>query len=99
MRRGLAPRPSEEVGLRVELVGEPAVVEALSRRVDVVFAARPAPGADPDAAAPGSPEIAECRWFAADDLPPLQHETAGAFVTPRRAAPTASRCGHPPETK
>jgi 8-oxo-dGTP diphosphatase len=76
----------EEVGLRVELVGEPAVVvEAVSRRVDVVFAARPAPGADPDAAAPGSPEIAECRWFAADDLPPLQHETAGAFVTLARA--------------
>ena len=71
----------EEVGLRIELVGEPAVVvEPETRRVDVIFAARPVAGADPDAVAPRSPEIAECRWFAADDLPPLQHETAGALV-------------------
>jgi 8-oxo-dGTP pyrophosphatase MutT (NUDIX family) len=76
----------EEVGLPIELVGEPTVVvEPASRRVDVVFAARPAPGADPEAVAPRSPEIAECRWFAPDDLPVLQHETAGALVTLARA--------------
>ncbi len=76
----------EEVGLRIELVGEPTVViEPESRRVDVIFAARPAEGADPDDAVPSSPEIAECRWFAPDDLPLLQHETAGALVTLARA--------------
>ena len=76
----------EEVGLRVELVGEPTVVvDPGSRRVDVIFAARPAEGEDPDVAAPRSPEIAECRWFLPDALPPLQHETAGALVTLARA--------------
>ncbi len=41
----------EEVNLRVELVGEPVVVvEPMPRRVDVVYAARPAPGEDTDAA-------------------------------------------------
>lgn len=76
----------EEVGLVIELVGEPTVVvEPASRRVDVIFAARPAPGTNVDDVAPNSPEIDECRWFAADDLPPLQHETAGALVVLSRA--------------
>ena len=76
----------EEVGLEIELVGEPTVVvEPSARRVDVVFAARPAPGVDEERATPVSPEIVECRWFAPDDLPPLQHETAGALVTLARA--------------
>jgi ADP-ribose pyrophosphatase YjhB (NUDIX family) len=80
----------EEVGLDVELLGEPAVVVApRSRRVDIIFAARPAAGADPDAVRPRSAEILECRWFAPDELPELQHETAGALVTLARA-----RSGH-----
>lgn len=98
--RGEDPRDAvrrearEEVGLRIELLGEPGVVvDPESRRVDVVFAARPADGADPDAVSPRSPEIAECRWFAADDLPPLQHETAGALVTLARRHSEAPR--HP----
>jgi 8-oxo-dGTP diphosphatase len=76
----------EEVGLRVELVGEPTVVvEPESRRVDVIFAARPALGSDPDTVVPRSPEILECRWFPSGELPALQHETAGALVTLARA--------------
>ncbi len=76
----------EEVGLAVELVGEPTVVvEPSSRRVDVVFAARPAAGADLAEMRPRSPEIEEARWFAPDDLPLLQHETAGALVVLSRA--------------
>jgi ADP-ribose pyrophosphatase YjhB (NUDIX family) len=69
----------EEVGVDVELLGEPGVVvDPYERRVDVVFAARPEDG---DAAAsPQSPEIVECRWFAPDDLPDLQHETVSALA-------------------
>ena len=87
----------EEVGLAVELVGEPTVVvEPRSRRVDVIFAARPAPGADPDAAQPRSAEIEECRWFGPDDLPLLQHETAGALVVLSRALRPRSVDGERP---
>jgi 8-oxo-dGTP diphosphatase len=71
----------EEVGLPIELLGEPAVVvDPEPRRIDVVFRARPVPDAEPDDARPTSPEIAEVRWFAIDALPDLQHETASALV-------------------
>jgi 8-oxo-dGTP diphosphatase len=71
----------EEVGVAVELQGEPAVVvDPVPRRIDVIFLARPAPGADPDDARPCSPEIAEVAWFSRDALPELQHETVGALV-------------------
>jgi 8-oxo-dGTP diphosphatase len=67
----------EEVGLDVELVGEPAVVvDPYERRVDVVFAARLRDGAG---AAGVSAEIVESRWFPIDALPPLQHETVSAL--------------------
>jgi ADP-ribose pyrophosphatase YjhB (NUDIX family) len=67
----------EEVGLDVELLGEPAVVvDPYERRVDVVFAARPSDGA---VATSASAEIVESRWFAPDDLPDLQHETVSAL--------------------
>ncbi len=71
----------EEVGLDVELVGEPAVVvDAIPQRVDVVYRARLARGGDPDRATPLSPEIKSLRWFPRSELPELQHETAGALV-------------------
>ncbi len=71
----------EETGLAVELVG-PAhvVVDPEPQRVDVVYRARPAAGADPAAAQPRSPEIVEARWFGPDQLPQLQHETAAALT-------------------
>jgi ADP-ribose pyrophosphatase YjhB (NUDIX family) len=76
----------EEVGLEVELEGEPAVVvDPDARRVDVVFRARPVPGADVDAIGPRSPEVVDARWFDAAALPELQHETAGALVALARA--------------
>ncbi len=69
----------EEVGLDVELLGEPAVVvDPYERRVDVVFAARPRDGTA-HAAASASAEIVESRWFAPDELPDLQHETVSAL--------------------
>lgn len=70
----------EEVGLRIELVGEPVVVvEPVPHRVDVVFLSRPAAGTDPDRVAPSSPEIVEARWFAPDELPTVQPETLAAL--------------------
>lgn len=80
----------EEVGLAVELVGRPAVVvDPVPRRVDVIFRARPAEGADPAAAAPTSPEIAEVRWFPAAEMPEMQHETEAALAALGHGAPAA----------
>ncbi|MEZ5141066.1 MAG: NUDIX hydrolase [Acidimicrobiales bacterium] len=77
----------EEVGLPIELVGEPAVVvDPAPQRVDVVFRARPAGGADVDDVGARSPEVVEARWFAPDALPELQHETAQALVALARSA-------------
>jgi len=77
---------AEETGLDVELVGEPAVVvEPEPRRVDVVFRARPRPGADLDGLEPRSPEIVELRWFHPEGLPAVQEETSTAIVALARA--------------
>jgi 8-oxo-dGTP diphosphatase len=83
---------AEEVGLAVDLLGEPTVVvDAEPQRVDVVYRAQPAAGADLDAVAPNSPEILEAQWFPRAELPELQHETAEALVvlsrTTNRSAP------------
>ncbi len=75
----------EEIGLDVELDGEPAVVvDPDARRVDIVFRAHPVPGADLEVT-PRSPEVVEAAWFDAAALPELQHETAGALVALARA--------------
>ena len=74
----------EEVGLRIQLLGEPAVVvDAEPQRVDIVFRARPIDG---DEVVPKSPEIVEARWFAPSETPELQHETAGALVALARSS-------------
>ncbi|HEX6417011.1 MAG TPA: NUDIX domain-containing protein [Acidimicrobiales bacterium] len=91
----------EEVGLEVDLVGEPAVVvDSRPQRVDVVFRARPAQGADAAAVRPRSVEVLETAWFPAGDLPPLQHEAVSALIAlassalgPAEVAPGASRSG------
>jgi 8-oxo-dGTP pyrophosphatase MutT (NUDIX family) len=71
---------AEEVGLDVVLTSEPAVVvDSRPQRIDVVYRARPAAGADPGAVRPHSAEIREVRWFPASDLPQLQHETVTAL--------------------
>jgi ADP-ribose pyrophosphatase YjhB (NUDIX family) len=93
LARGETPREAvrrevaEEVGLDVEIVAEPAVVvDPEPQRVDVIFRCVVAGGADPDAARPRSPEIVECRWFPADELPELQHETGAALRALARTA-------------
>lgn len=75
---------AEEVGLTVRLLGDPVVVvEPRDRRVDVTYRAVPADPQDPDGARarPTSAEIAECRWWPARALPPLQSEAAGAIIS------------------
>jgi 8-oxo-dGTP diphosphatase len=93
LKRGETPEDAarrevlEEVGLRIELVGEPAVVVApKAQRVDLVFRAVPAAGQDATTARPVSPEIVEAAWFATDDFPELQAETSGALVAVARSA-------------
>jgi ADP-ribose pyrophosphatase YjhB (NUDIX family) len=92
LERGEAPADAvvrevlEEVGLTVEVVGEPAVVVAPGpRRVDVVFRARPV-GAVPEDPEPVSPEISVVRWHQPGELPELQEEAAEALVTLARSA-------------
>lgn len=79
----------EEVGLPIDIVGEPTVVvDPDPRRVDVVFRCRPGaetPTVDLDALVPRSPEVVEVRWFRADALPELQHEASGALVALARS--------------
>ncbi len=77
----------EEVGLVVELIGEPTVVvDAVPQRIDIVFRARPAAHADIGAMRPSSIEIEEARWFPPDALPELQFEAAHALVALARSA-------------
>ena len=76
----------EETGLAVDLVGEPAVVvDARPQRVDVIYKARPADGADPDAVWPRSPEVRDVRWFPANALPQLQPEAVSGLVALARS--------------
>ena len=80
----------EEVGLDVEIVGEPTVVvDPDPRRVDVVYRCRVADGVDPDVLNSSSPEILEVRWIARDALPELQPEAAGGLIALARAADAA----------
>jgi 8-oxo-dGTP diphosphatase len=77
----------EEVGLAIELVGEPAVVvESKLQRIDVIFRARPVELSDLESVRPRSPEIEGVRWFRPDALPELQPETATALVALARSS-------------
>lgn len=77
----------EEVGLDVQLIGEPAVnVDADPRRIDIVFRARLVDDAHADRVWPSSVEVIEARWFLPTELPELQFETAQAIQTLARAS-------------
>ncbi|MFI5044511.1 MAG: NUDIX hydrolase [Acidimicrobiales bacterium] len=72
---------TEEVNLDIVLIGAPAVVvEPHLHRVDIVFLARPAPGAALGDVRPNSAEITRVGWFRPDGLPDLQSETSTALV-------------------
>lgn len=77
----------EEVGLAIDVIGQPAVVvDPVPQRVDLIFRARPRTAHDVANVRPASPEIIEVRWFAPDELPELQFETAQALVELARSA-------------
>ena len=82
---GLRREVREEVGIDVDVLGEPAVVvDPDPQRVDLVFRARARDAeAEPRSV---SPEILEVRWFAPDELPELQFETSGALMALARAS-------------
>jgi ADP-ribose pyrophosphatase YjhB (NUDIX family) len=84
LRRGEEPtvgahrEAKEEVGVDVEMLGDPMVtIDAKARRIDVIFRCRIKPPV-PDVVAPNSVEIVEARWFPTDSLPTMQRETAAA---------------------
>jgi ADP-ribose pyrophosphatase YjhB (NUDIX family) len=82
---GLHREVLEEVGVQVDLLGEPAVVvDPDPQRVDLVFRGRLRDGAAE--ARPTSPEILEVAWFLPDELPELQFETSGALMALARAS-------------
>lgn len=82
---GLRREVREEVGVEVDLLGEPAVVvDPDPQRVDLVFRGRLRDeSVDPQ---PVSVEILEVRWFLPDELPELQFETSGALMALARAS-------------
>jgi ADP-ribose pyrophosphatase YjhB (NUDIX family) len=77
----------EEVGLDITLVSEPAVViDAVPRRIDIVYRARPTRDSDADTARPTSVEIVEAGWFSPTELPDVQRETSQALQALARAS-------------
>lgn len=67
----------EEVGIEVELLGDPVVtINTGFQQIDFIYRARPAPGS---VAVPTSAEILEVGWFADDARPMLQSEAAAAL--------------------
>src|SRR3546814_8055143 len=80
----------EEVGIDIEVVGDPAVVvDAEAQRVDVIFKGRPTATGAEQVPVPSSPEIVEVAWFPPDHLPDLQFETSGALMALARRAGVA----------
>lgn len=80
----------EEVGVDVDLDGQPVVViDPEMRRVDVVFRAHLAAGSPDPGKSRHSAEIADVGWFPPDGLPPLLPEATAALAQLRqRQAPT-----------
>jgi 8-oxo-dGTP diphosphatase len=103
LKRGEDPRTGahrevmEEVGLAIELIGEPTVVvDPPPQRIDIIYRARLAESDGPGEPHIGTPEIVEARWFRPDELPELQHETAGALVALARSAAAPQAVPLPP---
>ncbi len=72
---------AEETGLAIELIGEPVIVlETEMQRVNFIYQAVPAEGADPDAIEPQASEILELGWFAHDEFPNTIPDESGMVM-------------------
>lgn len=81
----------EETGLEVVVAADDLVAEYLqpwARHVDTLFAVQHRLDGDGNRARTMSFEIAEVRWFAPDDLPPLTRETVLALWHLRARPPS-----------
>lgn len=88
---GAARETREEVGLRITLVGEPAVVvDPYKQVVRVIYRAGLADGVRAEHAHPASPEIVEVGWFSRDTIAGLAPESAEALNALDRAERTRS---------
>ena len=71
----------EETGLAIVLTSDPLVlVETNLQRVNFIFNAEPAPGADPDALHAQASEILELGWFAFDEMPETIPDMSGELA-------------------
>ena len=71
----------EEAGLDVELVGEPVIVlETEMQRINFIYQAVPAAGADPDAIQAQAAEILELGWFAPENFPNTIPDESGMVM-------------------
>jgi 8-oxo-dGTP diphosphatase len=79
----------EEIGLAVELIGDPTVVvEPSAQRVDVAYVARLTdPAAETAVLRPTSPEITAVEWFPIDAPPELQDETVAVLEALQKLGP------------
>ena len=76
----------EEVGVEIELVGEPAVTLHPNHQiVRIVQRAKLAPGVDPASARPSSQEIVEVWWCPVGQVPSLLDEATGALAALTRS--------------
>lgn len=77
---GAGRETREEVGIRISLVGEPAVVvDPFKQVVRVIYRAVLADGVEPGDAHPASPEIIEVGWFQPDAIAQMSPESADAL--------------------
>lgn len=71
----------EETGLDIVLTGEPMVlVETTMQRVNFIYNATPAPGADPDALEAQASEILELGWFDLNNMPDTNPDMSGELA-------------------
>lgn len=89
---GAARETYEEVGVRITLVGEPAVVvDPIKQVVRVIYRAGLADGVAPSEAHPASPEIVEVAWFQPSEIAQMSQESADALDALERAERSTRR--------
>lgn len=86
MALAIARETREEVGIKIELVGEPTVtLDPNAQVVRIIHRVVCVHGESTKKAHPASPEIAEVRWFMPDQLPTMLPESIEAIEALQRA--------------